>query len=236
MKRIILACCCCIFYLSARSQTITTVHRAPLDTDIVAYDEQGKEMRYYQYIKLLNTGQYKLISKGAPGTKAVSYIVKVNPQENARLYALIKERTAIKSPKLREDSTLDIKPLLGKVKKSELDNKVIVLVFWDTNCPPCTDSFSDINDFFDQLPNKDNVVLIAITPDDESLVKDKLKQKPLKYARFENDAMGTISTYQIENYPAYVVTDKKHVIRYATSGSSPLTMTMLKNSINEVLK
>ena len=105
---------CSIFYLSAHSQAVVSqsIQRLPLDTDIVAYDESGKELRYYQYIKLLNTGEYKLVSKGTPGTQAVSYLKKISPQDNARLYAIIKARMAIKSPFLQEGSTLDVSPLL----------------------------------------------------------------------------------------------------------------------------
>jgi peroxiredoxin len=237
MKWIVAVCFFSICYLSAKSQNLVKVQSAPLDTNAIVYDEHGKALRYYQYTKLLNTGEYEITSDGQPGTAGVKrYLKKIGVQKNLSLYKLIAAQMAIKSPMLQKDSVLDIKPLMSVTRKKELDQKVIVLVFWDAGCPPCTDSFSSINDFFDQLPNRDDVVMIAITPDDESVATGKLKEKPLKHAYMETDARETINTYQLTSFPAYVVTDKNHVIRYATSGSTAMTMTMLKNSITQALQ
>ena len=207
MRQLILIFFCSIFYLSAHSQTVVsqTVHRTALDTNIVAYDENGNELRFYQYIKLLNSGQYTLVSKGDPGTKAVSYLKKVSPERAAQLYAFIKARMVIKSPLLQEGSTLDVSPLLAVFKNKELDNKAIVLIFWNSNCPPCTDSFSSLNDFFKSIADRKDIIVIALNYEDEQAAAQQLKVTPLLYTQIKNNAKNVIDAYQLDSYPSYML-------------------------------
>lgn len=222
-------------YFHASGQTIVE-RRETLDTNRIVYDEQGNALHYYQYTKLLNTGDYKITSNGphdSPDTKF--YIKKTTPQENLRIYQFIKDKIAIKSPVLQEGSILNVAPLQDALKDENLDKKVIILVFWNAGCPPCTESFASINDFFRQINNLQNIEVIAITPDDEATALAKLKEKPLLYAKLISNASAVTYAYQLKTFPSYVVADRDHVIRYAVNGSSSITIPMLKTVISQIL-
>lgn len=235
MKRLLLFIVTITLLAKASAQTIVE-RREKLDTNRIVYDEQGNALHYYQYTKLLNTGDYRIKLNGppdAPGTK--SFIIKTTPQEQLRMYQFIKDKITIKSPLLKEGSTLDVTPLQQAFRDENFDKKVVILVFWNASCPPCTESFASINDLFRQINNPQNIEVIAITPDDEKTAIDKLKEKPLLYAKLISGGWAVMNAYQLKSYPSYVVADRDHVIRYAVTGNSSVTISMLKNSISQIL-
>lgn len=234
----------CVLAIRANGQD-TTLHRTVtqqsslrvrLDTNKVVYDEQGKALHFYQYEKLLNTGDYTMRLSGSPLDPATKrYLKKMSDQEKNAQFAGIKERMAIKSPVLQEGLYLNTDPLKRALDTEELDGKVIVLIFWAADCPPCTESFAGLNDFLKQIHNPEDLLLLAITPDEKTVADAKLKEKPLLYAQLLSNARAIANDYQLSTYPSFVVADKSHVIRYAISGSSSITLPMLKSTIKAVL-
>lgn len=207
-----------------------------LDTNRVIYDEQGNALHYYQYYKLLNSGDYTYRTKGAadprdPNTKW--YLKKLTDEEKAQRNSLLNAVMAVKSPVLQENMPLSLTPLLQTVSREELNNKAIVLVFWAADCPPCTESFAEINDLVKKLSHPEDVVLIAITPDQEAVANAKLIQKPLSYSQLITNGRSVINDYQLRTFPTLVVTDKSHVIRFASSGSSIATASAFKKALSQ---
>ena len=228
--------CCSYAYGQSSGNIRTEIKGRTLDTNQIVYDERGNALHYYQYEKLLHTGDYGI--KGIPaadGSGMKYYITKVSQEENFRRFEAVKELMAIKSPLLHEGMALDVTPLLNTINIKDLDNKVIVLVFWKADCPPCSESFASLNEFFTQIYNPDHIVVIAITPDNEKIALAKLKEKPLVKARLLTDADDIIHYYQLNNYPAYVVADKDPIIRFALNGISPVTISNFKSTIRQVL-
>lgn len=210
--------------------------RVKLDTNEVVYDESGKALHYYQYQKLLNSGQYTIRLDGTPGSPSTKrYLKQLTTHDQNSMYDFLKERMAIKSPLLKENVELDIKPLAQVFTPEQLENKVIVMIFWNTECPPCTESFADINNFLKQIHNPEDLVIMAITSNTKEDAAVKLKEKPLLYAQLISNAGAIYNAYQLKSYPSYVVTDKKHIIRYAITGSSQITLPAFKSTIQTVL-
>jgi len=227
--------------LSSHAQTETkktyvraTTSRTPLDTNQVVLDENDKPLRYYQYQKLLNTGSYTIRIDGIPtDPNAKRYLKKLTPEERAQRFERMKSFYVNKSPLLQENQELDIKPLLDDAAtKQELDNKVIVLIFWSVDCPPCTESFAALNDYFKEIENPDKIMIIALTRDNDLAVAAKMRDKPLEHVRLINNASKIINTYQNKQLPAFVVTDKNHVIRFSLVNQVP----EFKNAIKAALK
>jgi thiol-disulfide isomerase/thioredoxin len=242
MKQFFLALLClfsCKVYAQDTIQkriVIGPPNRVKLDTNRLVYDEQGKALHYYQYEKLINTGDYTITYNGSPADPATkSTLKKITDQERNSRYETVKKFMAVKSPLLQENMQLNITPLTSAIKPAELENKVIVLIFWSAECPPCTESFAGLNEFLKQIHNPEDLVLIAITPDDEKVADAKLKEKPLLYAQLLSNGQSIMNAYQLNNYPTFVVADKSRTIRYAITGSGPLTLPMLKSTIKAVL-
>ncbi len=223
-------------------QTNTVVHTRTistplkLDTNRVVYDEQGNELKYYQYQKLLNTGEYTLRSNGQPGaTGTKMYLKKMTDLEHFKMFQMIKPMITNKSPELQEGKVLNTDPLFDVATKAEMDHKVIVMIFWYANCPPCTESFDSLNEFFKQIHNPENIIIMAITRDNDLTAAAKLKEKPLKYARLISSAGKIVQDYRNTQFPAFVVTDNDHIIRSSLTGVSPVTISEIKNCIRSVL-
>lgn len=210
---------------------------ARLDTNKIVYDENGKALHYYQYQRYLNSGDYTIRYNGPPTEPATKgFLVKLSVQLQNQMYEQMKKLSTTKSLFLQEGSNLNTKPLTEVLSKAELENKVVVLIFWNPECPPCTESFADINEFFKQIHNPEDLVILAITTASKTDVQAKLKEKPLLYAQFINSASSVYNAYQLNAYPSYVVTDKSHTIRFASTGSSQITLPAFKSAVKAVLQ
>lgn len=215
---------------------VRTGSSSPLDTNKLVYDDKGNALRYYQYQKLINTGEYAITSNGPPGQAGTKQsLKKLSQTEQYQRFARNRPSMVNPSPMLQENKELDINPLLDIVSKEELDNKVIVMIFWSPDCPPCTESFESINELFMQIHNPENVVIMAITNDTEGKATATLIKKPLMYARLISNARKISQAYQEKLMPAYVVTDKNHIIRFSLKGIGTGTINEFKNCIRTVL-
>lgn len=240
MKHLLTLLFTVIFYFSAYSQNVvrldTVVGKRKLDTNMVVYDEAGNALRYYQYSRLIDGGDYTIsIRTTAAGSDGKPTLKKIDPKMRMMMYQMLKKQMAIKNSSLQPDKELDVTPLLEVINKDELDKKAIVLIFWNPDCPPCTESFATINAYFKQIHNPDNVVILAITAGDELRAAARLKQKPLLYARLIGGAGSIFNAYNVSTFPSYVVADKDHIIRFAVSGTGPVTMSAFKDTISEIL-
>jgi|GEM_PF-868648 len=207
-----------------------------LDTNVLAYDEQGKELRYYQYEKLVGSGEYTLRGRGglpgAPGTKLM--VVKMPPEQMEEMYKMVKPMITIKAGALREGNVMDVKPLLKMLKNETLDRKAVLLIFWGVNCPPCTSVFGNFNDLFKEV-NDPELVTIGISNDYKSDANEQLKKTPLNATYLLNDASRISGAYGMDGYPVYVLADKDHNVTFALRGGSPFVMPALRKAIKEAL-
>ncbi|WP_175404002.1 TlpA disulfide reductase family protein [Mucilaginibacter sp. PPCGB 2223] len=206
-----------------------------MDTNQVVYDENNKPLRYYQYQKLLNTGSYTIRIDGMPtDADAKRYLKKLTAEERAQRFERMRSFYVNKSPLLQENQELDIKPLLDDAAtKQELDNKVIVLIFWSVECPPCTESFAALNDYFKEIDNPDKIIILALTRDKDLTVAAKMKSKPLEHTRLINNAGKIIDAYQNRQLPAFVVTDKNHIIKFSLVNQVPEFKIAIKTALAE---
>ncbi|GAA4336339.1 hypothetical protein GCM10023149_44970 [Mucilaginibacter gynuensis] len=206
-----------------------------LDTNLVAYDEQGKALRYYQYTKLLNSGQYTMSFEGPQTDKPVMHIKKLSVDEQNKMFNMIRESITSKSPGLKEGSPFDTKPLESIVPVNQLNGKVLLLLFWYANCPPCTEDFASINKILKQVHNPEDITILAITTDNEDIAAAKLKEKPVLYAKLISGARDITNAYKPEGFPAYVVVDKAGITRLGIIGSSPITMQLVGTAVRAAL-
>lgn len=208
----------------------------PLDTSMIVYDEQGNALKYYQYTKLINSGDYTLRGKGAPGTPGGKVmLVKMPEEQKAMMAEMVKRFASIKTGVLAEGNTLDVNPLKNAIEQENFDGKAIVMVFWGVECPPCTESFETINGILKEFKNP-NLVSIGITSDNKDDAAEKLKQKPLLTTHLLTYAYKVSGAYGIYEFPTYVITDKNHVIKFAMTGSSPFTFPAFKTTLKAVLE
>jgi len=237
MKKYIAALIVSLFFcIQINAQVTIAYKKEPRDTNRVVYDEQGNALRYYQFSKLVNSGDYTIRYNGRPGDPGVQgRLVKLDDDDRARMLKIIKEHASIKSATVKEGNMLDIKPLQNALDGVDFTNKVVVLVFWNSGCDECTENFAGIDDFLSHLSDPHDVVVVSITIDDKVTAIATLKQTPLLNARLITSSNNINADYDINNLPAYIVADKSHIIRLALANSSPVTLTAIKTAVTSAL-
>lgn len=220
---------------------------APADTNRVVHDENGNLLQYYQYQKLLNTGEYSLRTRVQrkpgdpqipPPLNAPATLVKTGPGEAKRIYELLRPNIAIKSDLLREGNKLDLSPFMNEFGKEEFDGKkALVLIFWESTCNPCVENLAALDDYFKQLPNTGDMMVIAVSRDGQQRINVITLQKQMSLIHFVGGSVGegVNDFYQLHKYPSYVVADKDLVIRFAITGLVPVAMPVMKDTLKRLL-
>ncbi|WP_165499682.1 TlpA family protein disulfide reductase [Pedobacter frigidisoli] len=205
------------------------------DTNQVLYDEKGKALRYYQYNKILSTGLYTIKLSEDKSLPRKQVITKLSEEQLNKYNTLIRENTKIKNQYVYETKKLDAAPLTAFYEQDKLDNKVIVQIFWYANCSTCTDFFAELSEFFKSLGDPKDLLVLLVTNDNQDVAKKKLKEMPLRNAELISSGKAIADAYQITGYPAYIVSDKNYVIKYAVAGFSRLAIPDLKTAIKTSL-
>jgi protein-disulfide isomerase len=213
----------------------TTIRGLRLDTNKVVYDESGNALRYYQYNKLINTGEYSIRSGGDPRDPTTKHFLKkLSLQEQMSAAERISSALAVKSPVLKP-GMLNNLPFYEVFDKNEFDQKVKVLIFWSAGCPPCTESFESVNEIFRQIYNPQEVISLAITRDSREKASAKLKEKPLLYAKLISNGSSIYNAYNLNSMPTFIIADKNDVIQFAATGIAPQMMIAFKSHLRALL-
>lgn len=205
------------------------------DTTKVVYDEQGNKLLYSQYQKLINSGEYGTKWMGDPSDSSRKLVLrKLSIEERNKRYKIMKNNQVMKSSLLQEGMELDLSPLENAVSLKRLEDKVVVLVFF-VPTKSGTNGFDDLNNLLLELNNPEDLVILAITLSDPAVVRAVLKKTPLHYTKLITEARSICDAYELSLYPAYVLADKKKIIRHAVNGSSGMTVPALNLAIRSVL-
>lgn len=118
-------------------------------------------------------------------------------------------------PKLvgQEFPDFELRDLDGQLLRwSDLKGKAALVNFWFTRCPPCVAEMPHLNALRKDFAGED-VVFLAITPDDTATVQAFLKKRPFDFTILP-DAQAYINFFGNE-YPLNVFVDKQGIIRHA---------------------
>jgi peroxiredoxin len=131
-----------------------------------------------------------------------------------------------------------LKDLEGKtVSLASLQNKVVLLEFWATWCPPCKTSVPELNELHKRYRDKD-FVLLAISVDEGRNVKRKLTEFVEKYGVTYKIVISddlTSNLYGVTSIPVMFLLDKQHVITKKFTGYSIGMIEELSKQIDKLL-
>jgi hypothetical protein len=242
MKRFLAVCILSIYWVIAHGQVSKIVIKPSdgtmgLDTSKMAIDEHGNQLHFYQYKNLLQSGQYGLSSRGPNNTQLNEYrLEKRDDSKNLEVYEMVKKQIAIKSVMLQEGSKLSVEPLSHLMKADEFDGKAIVLIFFTANCDQCNMGLAGLDSFFKQVYDPQKMVIIGINNYNKQWTDYQLRLTPLPHTQVISDGNNIKEAYWITTSNAFVVTDKNHIIQFATGGSGGIIGSVLKSKITAVLK
>ncbi|RZK98070.1 MAG: redoxin domain-containing protein [Pedobacter sp.] len=122
------------------------------------------------------------------------------------------------------------------INPKDLENKAIVMLFWSSECGSCIDNFAALNKILEPSVTNKDLVVMAVTPDMNQEAMKILKKHPFPYADHINQGGGIISGYMpAGQYPAYIIADKNHKIRFSSKGTDPAILSGFKVALQEVI-
>jgi len=211
----------------------SAVQRA--DTNQLYFDDKGIALSYTQFNKLLISGQY--VAKPAEditNPRRIS-LKKLSPEAYEKLNNFIRDNTNIQNEQIATGKKLDISVLSPFFKAAKSPRQVLVQIYWYAGCKSCDESLSQLSAFVKELDNPKDLSFAIITTDDIALVNKKLKENPLPNTEVIGSGRTIADAYEITEFPAYIVSNKNQIIKYAVAGSSRLTVPDLKMAIKTAL-
>ena len=138
------------------------------------------------------------------------------PQDNSEQTETVSKSHTLK----RQDFTLP--NLQGQPQAfSQWNDKVVLLNFWATWCPPCRREMPDFIEVYEQYKDKDFIV-IGVGIDDEKRIADFVKQLQVSYPILVGGqtAMQVSQLYGNRSgaLPYSILIDKNGIIRFRTGG------------------
>jgi peroxiredoxin len=121
-----------------------------------------------------------------------------------------------------------------KFKSKDLADKIIVINFWFTNCPPCKKEIPQLNKLKEEFKDK-NVVFLAFALDLEYKIDKFLKKNTFKYDIVE-DARWITEKFDIKVYPTNIIINKDGAIAYYKSSYRADIYESMSYKINKLLK
>lgn len=124
---------------------------------------------------------------------------------------------------------------LDSIRLSE-KNEYTIIETWNEKCPPCFKAMAEMDVFYNNIANKAKQYYVYI-PSRKAVAYDKIfafdkikdKHRILVDINLQNDAL-------LDQYPVFLVFDKKGVLVFSQIGYHSNTKTDLQKSILSVLK
>jgi len=127
-------------------------------------------------------------------------------------------------------------PSCNNLDLTEYKNKVLLIDFWATWCPPCKQSMPFLNDLRNELSDK-GFEIIAINVDEETLIAQHfLNNYPVDYPVVFDPKGGCPLAYDVKAMPSSYFVDKKGKIRYVHLGFRHQDESEIRARVLELLK
>jgi uncharacterized protein (TIGR03435 family) len=98
---------------------------------------------------------------------------------------------------------------------TNLHGKVVVLEFWATWCGPCVKAIPHLNELAEEF-KKEPVQFIAVTSENEQIVKNFLDRRPIKAWVGLDEFHETSGTYGVTGIPVTVVVNQQGIVADVT--------------------
>jgi peroxiredoxin/tetratricopeptide (TPR) repeat protein len=129
----------------------------------------------------------------------------------------------------------EVKALDGKtLRLADLNGKVVLLNFWYIACAPCRVEIPGLNKLVEEF-KPGEVVFIGFALDDETHLREFLKQTPFKYEIVAGSS-SIAKQYGISAYPTHVLINKQGLIEFVMTGGSADRHEELRPLIQSLLK
>jgi peroxiredoxin len=103
-------------------------------------------------------------------------------------------------------------------------NKILVVSFWATYCPPCLEEFSRVSNLYASWKKEVDFEFIAVSIDDNKTsgrIKGMAEAKKWPFIMLIDEMKAAKSALSYSDIPYYYITDRKGNIVFSHEGYSP---------------
>jgi cytochrome c biogenesis protein CcmG, thiol:disulfide interchange protein DsbE len=107
-----------------------------------------------------------------------------------------------------------------KVDLTQQKDKILIVHFWATWCPPCVEETPALSKFWDQYKSRDDVALYAISVDkDWKAVDDFLGKNPSSLPLYRDPNEATAKRFGTTQYPETYIVNRKGRVLFRVQGA-----------------
>ena len=207
------------------------------------FDIPGFLLDYTSYDKYL--GRYRVVAQKINYAKlpesyySLDKFTKITKEQYAEIRKKPSEKykdlydkmIGSKTPKYRFRTTEG-----EKISAKSNENKIVVLNFWFTTCPPCKSEIPHLNDLKEEFADNPDVVFLGIALDDKTKLENFINDHPFAYS-LVSDGRYEAGMFNVPACPTNIVIDKKGIIKYYKVGGLSKTATRaLSYKIDDLLE
>lgn len=133
---------------------------------------------------------------------------------------------------------VELQSLTGEVVKLSdyQGQKVIMLDFWATWCPPCVRELPILTEVAAEFENRDVLFLAANQGEDAETIKEFLEKSQLNFKVLLDTDHEAGGSYRVRGIPQLVLIDKQGKIQAVHIGYSPTIGETLRRELNAILE
>jgi peroxiredoxin len=107
-----------------------------------------------------------------------------------------------------------------KVDLTQQKDKILIVHFWATWCPPCVEETPALSKFWEQYKNRDDVALYAISVDkDWKTIDDFFEKNPSSLPLYRDPGEATAKRFGSSQYPETYIVNRKGRVLFRVQGA-----------------
>lgn len=122
------------------------------------------------------------------------------------------------------------------IRMSDFRGKRVILNFWATWCPPCRAEIPDMQKYYEDYHETDNVVIVGVnvtaTESHSDIVRSFVKEMKMTFPVLLDEQRKVTSEYEVIAYPTSYFIDEQGVIRSKAVG--PMNLEYMKKQVNNM--
>jgi cytochrome c biogenesis protein CcmG/thiol:disulfide interchange protein DsbE len=123
-----------------------------------------------------------------------------------------------------------------KIDLTEEKDKILIVHFWATWCPPCVEETPELSKFWEQYKNRGDVALYAISVDkDWKTIDNFIAKNPSSLPLYHDPKEATAKRFGSSQYPETYIVNRKGRVLFRVQGAVDWSNPEVRSRIDQIL-